>query len=335
LLQRILFCALVLSLSLVATDGAKASSPVSGVLVDDTTASIRPLLGDTGSAHFGDASVSYLQFALAAPDGRTALVVRDDRISVIRRVQTQLPVWRGLTEERVRVDRAVWSQDSNALAIYDAAQAKMFFWKNAQSDPAPAGQFDMSQFPNAPASLALDPEARFVFATFLEKKGMEREGASLVVIPVGGVAQTLLSLSRPGAMFLSSGTLYIADRGRAEVYALSNWKTGLTLRTVVAAGNGIEDPAGIALSPDGKQLYVADAGSRQVLAFELGSSEQRAAVHLDFPPTRMDLIGSGSLYLLDKGNGGESPAQVLQAPDLQIVQVPVGAEAVPIAVERQ
>jgi len=320
LLQRTIFCALALPLFLSADDGSRISAPVSGVLVDDATASIRPLVGDTGSAHTGDASVSFVQFALAAPDERTALVVRDDRISVIRRVQTQLPVWRGLTEERIRVDRAVWSQDSNALAIYDAAQAKLFFWKSAQSDPAPAGQFDMSQFPNAPASLALDPEARYVFAEFLE-----REGASLVVIPVGGAAQTLLTLSKPGAMFLSNGTLYIADRGRAEVYALSNWTTGLTLRTVVAAGNGIRDPAGIALSPDGKQLYVADAGSQQVIAFELGSSAQKASVQLDFPPTRMDLIAGGSLFLLDKGGRGESVAQFLQAPDLQVFQVPVGA----------
>jgi DNA-binding beta-propeller fold protein YncE len=335
LLQRTLFCALTVSLLLSANDGARPSAPVSGVLVDDATASIRPLMGDTGSAHAGDASVSDVQFALAAPDGRTALVVRDDRISVIRRVQTQLPVWRGLTEERVRVDRAVWSQDSNALAIYDAAQAKIFFWKNAQSDPAPAGQFDMSQFRNAPASLALDPEARFVFATFPEKKGLESEGASLVVIPVGGAAQTLLTLSKPGAMFLSGGILYIADRGRAEVYALSNWTTGLTLRTVVTAGNGITDPAGIALSPDGKQLYVADAGSRQVIAFELGSSAQRAAVQLDFPPTRMDLIAGGSLFMLDKGRSGETPAELLQAPDLQVFRVPIGATDVPSTQEPQ
>ena len=330
MLHRTVLCALTLSLLSFGDDGSKPGAPVSGVLVDDATASIRPLVGDTGSAHTGDPSVSSVQFALAAPDGRTALVVRDDRISVIRRVQTHMPVWRDLTDEHVSVDRAVWSQDSNALAIYDAAQAKLFFWKNAQSDPAPAGQFDMSQFPKAPASLALDPEARYVFAIFLE-----REGASLVVIPVGGAAQTLLTLSRPGAMFISGGTLYIADRGRAEVFALSNWNTGLTLRTVVTAGNGIKDPAGIALSPDGKQLYVADAGSQQVLAFDLGSSAQKAAVQLDFPPTRMDLIAGGSLFLLDKGSHGESPAQFVQAPELQVFHVPVGAADVPASQEPQ
>ncbi len=325
MLQRTFAYALTLSLLSIAgvslaDDGTRPTAPVSGVLVDDATASILPLVGNTGSAHTGNASVGSVQFALPAPDGRTALVVRDGRISVIRRVQTHMPVWRDLTEEGVGVDRAVWSEDSNALAIYDAAQARIFFWKNTQADPAPAGQFDMSQFPTAPISLALDPEAHYVFAIFAE-----REGASLTVIPVGGAAQTLLTLSRPGAMFLAGGTLYIADRGRAEVLALSNWTTGLTLRTVVAAGNGIKDPAGIAISPDGKQLYVADAGSQQVLAFDLGSSAQKAAVQLDFPPTRMDLIAGGSLFLLDKGSRGESPAQFLQAPDMQVFGVPIGA----------
>jgi DNA-binding beta-propeller fold protein YncE len=136
-------------------------------------------------------------------------------------------------------------------------------------------------------------------------------------------------------MFLANDTLYVADRGRAEVYALSNWAMGLTLRTVVAAGNGITDPAGIALSPDGKQLYVADAGSRQVLAFELGSSEQMSALQLDFRPTRMDLIAGGSLFLLDKGNPGETPAQVLQTPDLQVVPVPVGGMDAPVPRDEQ
>jgi hypothetical protein len=328
--HRTFFCALALTLVVSANDASKIGTPVSGVLVDDATASIRPLVGNSASAYAGDASVSSVQFALAAPDGRTALVARDGRLSVVRRVQTQMPVWRDLTDEQIRVDQAVWSQDSNALAIYDASQAKLFFWKNAQSDPAPAGSFDMSQFPNAPAALALDPEARFVFATF-----REHESADLVVMPVGGAAQTLLTLSRPGAMFLADGTLYIADRGRAEVYALSNWAMGLTLRTVVAAGNGIADPAGIALSPDGKQLYVADAGSRQVIAFELDSSEQKATVQLDFPPTRMDMIAGGSLYLLDKGNRGESLAQVLQAPDMQVFHVQAGAADAPVVRDEQ
>lgn len=325
MLRRIALYALSLPILLAAREGASNGAPVSGVLVDDATASIRPLLGNAGSARAGEASVSDVEFALAAPDGRTALVVRDDQLSIIRRVQTAMPVWRGLTDEQVGVDQAVWSRDSNALAIYDAAQAKIFFWKNVQSEPAPAGCFDVSQFAKAPLSLALDPQARYVFATFRES-----EGASLVVMPVGGAAQTLLTLNRPGAMFLEGGTLYIADRGRAEVYALSNWTTGLSLRTVVAAGNGIKDPAGIALSQDGKQLYVADAGSRQILAFELGSSAQKAAVQLDFRPTRMDPIAAGSLFLLDKGNPGETLAQVMQAPDLQVFNVPVGATNAPV-----
>ncbi len=120
MLRRIAFCALALTSLLSAHEGTSTATPVSGVLVDDATASILPLVGGAGSAHAGEASVSDVQFALAAPDGRTALVVRDDRISVIRRVQTQMPVWRNLTDEPVAVDRAVWSQDSNALAIYDA-----------------------------------------------------------------------------------------------------------------------------------------------------------------------------------------------------------------------
>jgi sugar lactone lactonase YvrE len=276
-------------------------------------------VGSTAAAHADAASVSYGKFALAAPDGRTALVADDSRICIVRRVQTHMPVWRDITTDQLSVDKAAWSQDSNVLAIYDAGQAKVFLWKNVQTEADAAGSFDMSQFPDAPLTLAVDAEARYIFATF-----RETEGASLVVMPIGGAAQTLLSLSRPGPLLPQNGTLYVADRGRAEVYAVSDWTTGLTVRTVVAAGNGITDPAGIALSRDGKQIYVADAGSRQVLAFELGSSTQKAAVQLDFPPTRLDPIEAGSLFLLDKGSPGEAPAQLLQAPGMQVFDVALG-----------
>jgi hypothetical protein len=49
----------------------------------------------------------------------------------------------------------------------------------------------------------------------------------------------------------------------------------------------------------------------------------------------MDLIAGGRLFLLDKGSRGEWPAQVLQAPDLQVFHVPVGAADVPVPQDEQ
>jgi DNA-binding beta-propeller fold protein YncE len=297
-----------------------AAGPVKGVLVDDATYAIRPVVVAPGEAHTGSASVRGSDYAVVAPDGRTALVVRDGLVSVVRRVESELPVWRTLTEDPIQVDRAVWSDDANAVAIFDAKQYRLFFWKNVQSDAQPAGSCDLSTLTSAPVTMALDPGASVAFATTQEK-----DGASLIAMPLKGVAETVLTLGKVGPLIFRDGTLYVADRGRAEVVAVTNWNTGLSVRTVVSAGQGISDPIGIAISQDNKQILVADASSKQVLAFELSSSAQKGALQLDFRPTRMEPIGSGTLFLLQKGTPGETPAHILQTPDLQLLNVPVAA----------
>jgi len=324
MIRQGMLCLLALPLLVAAEGDTDAATPLGGVLLDESTFTIRPLLGGAGQARTGTPSVRSARYALVAPDGHTALVVTETAISVVRRVHTSNPVWRLLTEDRLNVDRAVWSRDANALAIYDARQALMLVWRNVQTDPAPAGSIDMSAFPAAPALLALSSDASCLFATF-----PERDFASLYLLPVGGIGRPLLSLARPAALLLEGDTLYVADRGRAVVDAISNWKSGLNVRTVVASGNGISEPAGIGISPDGTQLYVADAGFNQLLAFDLSSSAQKGVVELSFRPTGMAPVGSDSLFLLDKGTPGESPAQILQASNLQVIDVPLGAAATP------
>jgi len=324
MIRQAMLCLIALPLLLAAEGDTDAAIPLGGVLMDDSTFTIRPLIGSAGHARTGTSSVGSARYALVAPDGHTALVVTETAISVVRRVDTNNPVWRLLTEDRLTVDRAVWSRDADALAIYDAHQSLMQVWKSVQTDPAPAGSIDMSAFPAAPALLALSSDASCLFATF-----PERDFASLYLLPVGGVGHPLLSLFRPSALLLDGGTLYVADRGRAVVDAISNWDFALNVRTVVAPGNGISDPAGIGLSSDRTQLYVADAGSNQLLAFDLSSSTQKGVVELGFRPTRMEPVGAGSLFLLDKGTPGESPAEILQASNLQVIDVLLANSAAP------
>ena len=326
MLGRWIVCLLSLPLLLTAANEAGAGTPLGGVLVDENTFSIRPIVSDAGQAYAGEPSVRSARYAVAAPDGRTALVVTELGVSVVRRVQTSTPVWRLLTDEPVDVDRAVWSSDANAVAIYDSRRAVLKVWRNVQSDPAPAGVIDLTPLPTAPALLALAGDASCVFATV-----PERDFSNLYVLPVDGLARPLLSLARPAALLLDGGTLYVADRGLASVEAISGWQFGLSVRTVVAGGNGLTDPTGIALSADRRQLYVADAGSRQVLAFDVSSSEQKGVVELNFSPTGMEPVDSGSLFLLEKGAPGSAPAQVLQVSSLQVLNVPFGLEPRPAA----
>lgn len=85
------------------------TGPVSGLLVDEQSRSIRPIVGMPGSAYAGDASVTAFDFASAAPDGRNALITRAGSLYLIRRLDGAAPVWRELNNEPVAIGRAAWS----------------------------------------------------------------------------------------------------------------------------------------------------------------------------------------------------------------------------------
>jgi hypothetical protein len=264
--------------------------------------------------------VRSFEFAAAAPDGGNALVQKDGRLYIVRRLNGFSPVWRELNGAAASIGRAAWGAGSESLALLSSGEPKLEFWSKLSSEPKLSGTSDLTSLMEPVVSLAVDSAAR---TAFVATQG--ENGGTLFLLRPGEEPRVILPLGRAGALFLSSDWLYITDRGRNEVLRISGWDKSLRIETVASAAHGLSEPVGAALSADGKYVYVASAGTRQVLAVEIGTGAVKAALDLDFRPTRMERLGSGPLFLLAKGIPGEEPAQVLDANTRRVYFVPVSA----------
>ena len=289
----------------------------SGVLVDARNQSIRRILSAGSEAWTAGQAVSGFEFAAAAPDGQNALIVRDDTLYIVRRLGGAIPVWRELPSQLVRVRRAAWNENDEALALLDADSDRVEFWSGVNWDARRTGEVDLSGLEERVVSLAVGKDAKFGFAaTQGEKSG------TLYLLKPGEEPRMLVMLDHAGTLLLTGDALYVVDRGRDEVLKVSNWEMSPHIETVACSGHGVAGPVGVAVSNDRKLLYVANAATRQVLSLDLRSSAVKAVLDLDFRPTGIDRVGAGALFLLSRGVAGEWGPQMLDAATDTVFEVP-------------
>jgi hypothetical protein len=320
--MRLFFATLTLAgLSAQASGDGLPSGPITGVLVDNEQRSIRPILGMVpGAAYAGDPSVREMDFAVAAPDGRAALVARDGSLFVVRRLDGQLPVWRQLGEEKPG-GPASWSFDGKALAHVTRDGGRVDFWRGVDGpEPELAGNVDLTYFSEKILALAVGPEGAYAFAT-----ARSDAGNALYLLKPSQMPRLILTLDRPGKMLLTGDELFVADRGRHEVLRLANWDFSMQVNTVATAGHGVADPVGIALSKDRKTLFVASAENQMLVAVDARSGGAGRTLELDFQPSRLESLAGGAYLLLDNGIPGESPAQVVDVRTMRVFYLPVRA----------
>lgn len=315
---------LALAAGLVCADEGVLSGPVSGLLVDAESGSIRPILGTAGAAYAGAPAVRGVDYASPASNGQRALVARNGNLYLLSRLGAGAPVWRTLREDASDLGLSVFSANGEAAVLHDTAHHRLELWKNLNDLPEPAAEIDLNGIAGRLVSLSVHTDGATVFAAFQE----DEQNAVLYLLKANAAPRLLLTLERAGALLLAEGTLYAADRGRNEVVRITDWDSAFQLTTIATAGHGVDDPVGIAVADDGKTLYVASGEARQVLAIDIGHQAVKASLDLSFRPTGLER--SGNLLLLASGVPGLRPAQVLDPARFEVFFVPVSAAPVPV-----
>src|SRR5262249_47549677 len=116
----------------------------------------------------------------------------------------------------------------------------------------------------------------------------------------------LLPAADPGALALGAGNrdLFVADSVSNQIWMVRDY-AGDATPMLFSDGAGLSTPVGLRLAGKDRYLLVANSGARSVDAMEISTHSAVKHIDLEFAPSRMDTVGSGTLALLNSGSGGE------------------------------
>lgn len=139
----------------------------------------------------------------------------------------------------------------------------------------------------APAGIALSPDRRTAYVT-------RPEGHGLAVIDLSSrtVVETVALPGGPLGIGVNpvSGAVYVADWYGARIFVLTPSPQGLTRTGEIAVG---KSPSGIAVTPDGSTILVANREANSVSVVDVATAQEVAAVPVGEHPFGLTLSADG------------------------------------------
>src|SRR5438067_12623069 len=179
------------------------------------------------------------------------------------------------------------AQDDRMVAMFLAAAFLLAITLSTGAQLDPAGRaIDVG---NLPLSITLTPERDRIVVVH---SGWRKQGVQIVDIASGAIVQTIpLNAAFLGATFSRDGKWLYVSGGFDDVVHIYSWndKTATLLRDVDLKltekdTKGSRFPAGLALSNDGKYLYVAENVADDVAVIDVASSSVVQRIKTDHYP---------------------------------------------------
>jgi len=251
---------------------AAAQSPLmrgslSGYVFDPTAGGVRPLLGYPGSAIMGEplpAGVD-LQHAAVSPDGDYALAITTDGrgLIAILKLSGKTSV-HPLGVETAAGDTVELSPSGTYAVLYQHATQSLHVVKGLPGAPMAGTRLNVVHLGDPLSAFAINDQGTVLAAAPAGDSSrifvFENDGSSHLISTVHHAADLA---------FVNSTDAVLADDRHQEVYLLRS-VTGVTATLPLAReAQGLSHPIAVAVSRDQKRVYVANAGSADIVAINL------------------------------------------------------------------
>lgn len=284
-----------------AQPSAGVAGPVTGFIFDAQAGAVRPMLGIPGAAYLGNGVGSGLDAASVAPDGSAALAVqqRGGKLVLYTGLRNARPTSVVVAGAMAGPDQFAWTADASAAAVYSRAGQGQMLTGLGQS-PVVGAPIDLSSLPGQVTALAFDGERLILAVASADAGGIYLASAA------AGVQRIAPAVS-PSAIALAGSSLFFSDSQSQQIFQVQNYARTPGV-VVFANDSGINSPVGLQVSTDGQRLFAANAGNRKLAVYDIPSRAPVESLDLAFTPTRLDLFGDPSVFLMN--SSGQGPLYV-------------------------
>jgi len=248
------------------------SGPSTGLVYDQPSRTIRPILGVPGSAYLGSPVLSGLPFTSLSPDGTLGITLGGPAPALLSGLLSSLPVETPLDQAISAPDRVFWSADSTTAVLYSSAERLL--------------QRLRIQSGNVVAETP----------------------APLEVVPAG--------------IAVTADHIYLAHKDGRRILAFP----GLT--PVLDERDGLAEPVALALSADGRSLYVVErADGYKLRTYDLADRRLVSEISLEFTPADLTPLAPKGVFLLAARTSAGDPLWIVDLRSSPAVYfVPSGEE---------
>lgn len=271
--------------------------PVSSLVYDLSSRTLRPLRGTPGTAYLGASVTGLVDAAAPSPDGRLALYLADG-------------VWRllapagevALPDALPGADSAVWAPDSSA-AVLRAPGGRIQRLALSGGDPILHTPLDFSGLGESVSVLAVGKNAgRIALAA------AGSDGVTVYLVQNNSSAPLLLTtMTGPAAAVFVSETLFLADKTAGRIVEFRGSESLL----LADERNGVSAPVALAASGDGKQLFCALEERRVVQSYDLAARVLSSETAVDVAPERLAPLTRHTAIVLADRARAEDPLWIL------------------------
>jgi hypothetical protein len=302
---------------------ASFQGPIAGFVFSGASKTVRPLLGVPGATHADPPILSHVDSASIAPGGKWAFITRAGHAAFVSGLSDKAPVETPMGGLIDAVDRVVWSRDGSFALLYSSSGSRLQRVQLSGNQPLADVPIDVSPWGLA-TTLAIDPAGQQIAAGFAAS-GLYLFHAGLTT---GQSPALLSSMAKPAAAtFDSTGKfLFAVDKDTQRIVQFQSGSGISEFVSLVQTEGPALNPAGLAVSGDGRYLSLADSATRSVFVYEIDSRSLANTIPLSFAPSRFEALSAGPVFLLN-GDRGKEWLLVLDATQVPVVYfVPANVE---------